>query len=58
MNVRKPIPKACAKVNRIGGTKNEKGEAPYLFGVSFSSVKRYPRTTPFIVNLGQRTTDV
>jgi len=50
MNVRKPIPKACAKVNRICGTKNEKGEAPYLFGVSLSFVKCYAGMFLFIVN--------
>ena len=43
VNVQKPIPKACAKVKRICRTKNEWGDAPYLFGVSFSSVKRYAR---------------
>jgi hypothetical protein len=45
--------KTFAKDNRIRGTKNEKGEAAYLLGVSSSSVKRYARMVPFIVNLGQ-----
>jgi hypothetical protein len=35
--------KTFAKDNRIRGTKNEKGEAAYLLGVSLSSVKRYAR---------------
>jgi hypothetical protein len=50
VNVRRPIPKTCARVNRIRRTKNVKGEAPYLFGVSFSSVKRYARMVASIVN--------
>jgi hypothetical protein len=31
----------------------KQSEATYLFGVGFSSVKRYPRMVPSIVNLGQ-----
>ncbi len=31
-------------------TKDEKGEAAYLFGVSFSSVKRHASMDPSIVN--------
>jgi hypothetical protein len=35
------------------GRMNEKGEAPYLFGVSFFSVKRYSGMASFVVNSGQ-----
>jgi hypothetical protein len=49
VNVRRPIPKTCARVNRIRRTKNVKGEAPYLFRVNFSSVKRYARMVASIV---------
>jgi hypothetical protein len=57
MNVRKLIPKTCAKVNRIRGTKNEKGEAPYLFRVSLSSAKR-TQGDPFHDQLRASTTAV
>ena len=43
------FPIAC----RNRGTKDEKGAAAYLFGVSFSSVKRYARMLSSIVNSGQ-----
>jgi hypothetical protein len=33
--------RAAQEVSRSRGTKGEEGEAAYLFGVSFSSVKRY-----------------
>ncbi len=33
--------RAAQEVSRSCGTKGEEGEAAYLFGVSFSSVKRY-----------------
>jgi hypothetical protein len=49
VNVRRPIPKTCARVNRIRRTQNAKGETPYLFGVSFSSVKRYARMVASII---------
>jgi hypothetical protein len=43
INVRKPIPKTCAKGSRSRVMKDEKGEATHLFGVSHSSVKPYAR---------------
>jgi hypothetical protein len=49
VNVRRPIPKTCARANRIRRKQNAKGEGPYLFGVSFSSVKRYARMVASIV---------
>jgi hypothetical protein len=47
------------QASRGRGTKDEKGEAAYLFGVSFSSVKRATlRDGPFQPQLRASTTDV
>ena len=45
------------QTSRSRGTKDEKGQAAYLFGVSFSSVKRYARML-FDRQLRASTTDV
>jgi hypothetical protein len=38
------------QASRSCGTKDDKGQAVYLFGLCFSSVKRYARMVPSIVN--------
>jgi hypothetical protein len=43
--------KSCQPID--GSSKNKKGEAAYLLGVSFAPVKRYARMVSLIVNLGQ-----
>ena len=43
------------QASRSCGTKDEKGEAAYLFGLGFSSVGRYARMVP---QLRARTTEV
>jgi hypothetical protein len=52
-------PSASFEPRRSRGTKDEKGEAAYLFGVSFSSVKRATLGDgPFQPQLKASTTDV
>jgi hypothetical protein len=41
----------CAE--EVRGTKDDKGDAAYLFGLCFSSAKRYARMVSSIVNSGQ-----
>jgi hypothetical protein len=41
------------QTGRSRGTKDDKGDAVYLFGLSLFSVKRYARMVPLIVNSGQ-----
>jgi transposase len=43
MNAGNLLRRSAKKASRSRGTKEKKGEAAYLFGVSLSSVKRYAR---------------